>query len=388
MLKEELSKLDKSDLLNIINTWGMPCKSSNKRILITNIIDKYTDEFYIKNALEHLTPLQVDILCLILKNKEVLTLGEISRKMKLQPLNIEQELAVLKHLMFIYQRKNRERITNNLDKYHIYDELKSRILIKTNVNAIQLNISIGASLRLFDISNLNKKYVSIVGKKLSKEEFIKQAVEVKTTKKILKTLTTEEASLVDEIFQSGGMLEIDVVRTSLQEKKLPFEKTLRKLDEFNLAKDIYFVDSRFMRILVIPNEVFDYLKQEPIFIQETGIKEMGEKMICNELDAILNMKKLILFISNKGITLTQSEKIKQVDLKRTEENFLDIDLSLFREKSQTYQIEVILPLLKLFSIVDVKSDNITLEPAADTFLKVEPLNLMKSLLNKINEAEG
>ncbi len=379
-LKEELQGLSRDKQVSIAEVWNVPQKQLDKRNLIP-IFSKYlTDEYYIRGILEKLTPLQVRIYTLIIRSKTVLTLGEIARKVKIQPINIEKELAVLRYLLLVYQRKNRERITNTLDKYYPFEEISVFVSVSANENAEKFKLSIKKMIQKSGFENLNKKYISMVGKKINLIEFSNKSVEDKVLGKIINSFLNEkELVLLVEAFNNGGILEISSVRIILDEQRLEVEPTLKKFDDFNILKDVYYVDERFVRVLTIPVELFDYLVRNPIFIPEEGIKERQDQTVCNHLDFILNMKRLLLFISNKGITLSQSEKVKQSDMRRSEEYFVEIDKNLFREKSQIYQIEMILPILKLFQLIDIRGDNIILEPAFEDFINQDPIILLKKL---------
>ena len=379
-LKEELSQLDQPKLKSLGEVWGLPSQYLNKKNLSIQIEKFMKDEYFIKGILEKLTPLQVQIYSLIITSKTILTLGEISRKIKIQPINIEKELAVLKHLLLVYQRKNRERITSNLDKYHPLNEISNLISTDTNQDSSKFKISIRKEIQQKGFENLEKKYISIIGKKTDLFEFTSQAVEPEIIKKILKGISEKESMLIDEAFNSGGVLEINSARIVLDEQKLAPEPVIKKLDNLNLLKDVYYIDERFIRVLVLPIEIFEYLKRNPIFIKETNIKERIGSKVCNQFDFILNLKKLILFISNKGLTLSQSEKIRQADVKRSEEYLIEIDSHLFKEKSQIHQIEILLPFLRIFGLVDIKGENIVLKSNFEAFLKRDILELLTEMI--------
>ena len=386
-LKEELQEIPRDKQVSIAEVWDIPKKQLDKRNLIPIFLKHLTDEYYIKGILERLTPLQVRIYTLIIGSKIVLTLGEIARKVKMQPINIEKELAVLKYLLLVYQKKNRERITNTLDKYHPFEEISALISVSVNDDSEKFKLSIKKMIQRSGFENLNKKYISIVGKKINLIEFSDKTIEDSIFDKIIHSFLNEkELVLLVEAFNNGGILEINSVRIILDEQKLDIEPTLKKLDDFNILKDVYYVDERFVRVLSIPVELFDYLVRNPIFIPEEGIKERQDQTVCNRLDFILNMKRLLLFISNKGITLSQSEKLKQSDMRRSEEYLVEIDRSLFREKSQIYQIEVILPILKLFELIDIRGDNIILEPSFENFVNQESLSLLEQLTQLVLDA--
>lgn len=387
VLPEELGKLEKEQLLRVAEVWSIPKPPADKRAILQLLLKTFVDPYHLKTVLEKLTPLQVKIFAVILNTKQILTLGEISRKIQLQPINVEKELAVLKHIMLLYQKKNRERITNNLDKYIPFDEFRALVSTDGNSRGEKFQVTIRREVEQTEPQDIDPKYLTILGGKGKKpREYAEKAFKDETLEKTLKTLSEKEMVLIDEAFTNGGIIEINAARIIMDEQKLPMEKTIRRLDAFQLLKDIYFIDERFVRILVIPVELFSYLKRNPLFPVRNDVKELTERTLENGFDFLLNLKKLLLFISNKGLTLSQAEKLRQADMKRSEASLIDIDINLFPEKSQMHQIEIILPLLRLFELVDLRDENVVLIENYEEFLKREPAELLRDLFNRILEA--
>ncbi|MBV6494351.1 MAG: hypothetical protein LDLANPLL_02383 [Turneriella sp.] len=387
MLLEELGKLEKEQLLKVAEVWSIVKPPGEKKALVQLLAKTFVDPYHLKTVLEKLTPLQVKIYSVVLNSKQILTLGEISRKIQLQPINVEKELAVLKHIMLLYQKKNRERITRNLDKYIPFDEFRRLVSTDGNPRGEKFQISIRREVEQTSPEDHDTKYLALLGGKGKKpREYAEKAYKDETLAKTLATLSQGEMTLVDEAFTNGGIIEVNAARIIIDEQKLPLEKTIRRLDAFQILKDIYFIDDRFVRILVIPIELFNYLKKTPLFPIRNDVKELSERTIENGFDFLLNLKKLLLFISNKGLTLSQSEKLRQADMKRSEASLIDIDINLFSEKSQMHQIEIILPLLRLFELVDLRDENVVLIENYEDFLKREPAELLRDLFSKILEA--
>jgi hypothetical protein len=387
MLQEELNKLEIDQLKRIAEIWDIPKVPVDKKNIIQALLATAVDEYYLKGVLEKLTPLQVQIYAIIIESSNILTLGEISRKIKLLPINVEKELAVLKHLMLVFQRKNRERITSNLDKYYPYEEIRNVIKIEYNDNGEKLTYSIEKNLQSTDFDKIDPKYIKLVQKiDKSTTAIHKTAVTDEALENVINDLNDAELFILDEAFTNGGIIEINAARIIMQEKKLMPEKTLRRFHSLQVLIDTYYIDERFVRALVIPIELFNYLKRNPVFPKTSGIKELQHRIISNEFDFILNIKKLLLFISNKGLTLAQSEKIKQADIKKSEESLLEMDLRLFPEKSQVHLIEIILPFLKLFNLVDLRGEDIILLETYEEFLQKEPFSTLRELMETTAEA--
>ena len=97
---------------------------------------------------------------------------------------------------------------------------------------------------------------------------------------------------------------------------------------------------------------------------------------------------MISFISRKGLSLAKSGKIKQADNKRTEQDLLKPDIDIFPEKGQVYQIELILPILKMLNLVDIKGENIVLTGAIDEFQRKDIFELMNLVIHEVNEVRS
>ena len=81
----------------------------------------------------------------------------------------------------------------------------------------------------------------------------------------------------------------------------------------------------------------------------------------------------------KGLELAKSGKIRQVNLKDSEDIFLRPDMNLFIEKSHTYQIEILLPIMRLLDVVRIKYNNVVLRNEYDEILSMS----MQDLIQKV-----
>lgn len=157
LLVSELLKLDGNTFKRLINVWNIKNFPKDKKGQIKQLISAMGDEFYVKGILEKLSAIQVQIYMEILNAPEkVLTLGEISKKFNLPPNSAEVELGVLKRYFLVYQKKNRERLTNTLDRYYVYPQIVGVIQYQTNANGERFNQTIP------EILNRKKKKIKII----------------------------------------------------------------------------------------------------------------------------------------------------------------------------------------------------------------------------------
>lgn len=392
VLFQELSKLEVTELKKLAEIWNISKFSGkDKKSSIQTIYDSIKDEFLLKGVLEKLTSLQVSIFVQILKNKNVQTLGEITRKMNLPPLNAEMELKVLIKYGLVYQRKNRERLTNNLDKYHAYDEVAELVKLDTNQKGEKFRVALDKSHIKANLESIPKDWLNAQGlKKIDNiEDFYKKVSSTEAIAKSIQILDELERDTLLQIFLHGGVIEIDVIRNFIISNRGRFEVIIPKLSSLFLIFDTYYIDEKFIRIATIPKEVFNYLLYNPILPSvKKGTKPKQEKIACNDLDFFLNIKKLISFISQKGLNLAKSGKIKQADNKRTEQSLLKLDIDIFPEKGQVYQIELILPILKLLGLVDIKNENVILLSGVDDFQKRDIFEVMSTVIHEMNEVRS
>ena len=383
VLESELSRLELGALKRVAQVWNVPKLGKDKKTVIKNIIQTMQDDFYLKGVLEKLSATQVTIYTSLLKSKtKVLTLGEISRKISMPPVNAEMELGVLKRYFLVYQRKNRERLTNNLDRYYYYPESGDRVLMETNEKGLKFKPSLPQILQSRDV-------LSPTWKKVLGNQSVTRTTEKENLDEIIDQLSELDRNVLLECFLQGGILEISRAREFIAEKKGKWEQVVASLHELGLLIDDYYIDERFVRLLVCPLEVFEYLQDYPLVPQtKRGTRKRQEKVVSNDLDFYTNIKKMIVYISRKGLNLAKSGKIKQVDLKETENRLLRPDISLFLEKSQIYQIELLLPVMRLLDIVRVKKDDAVLRNNYEEVLKKDLFELMKQVIQEIGQSRN
>lgn len=393
ILQLELERLDVSGLKRVAQVWNITGIGKDKKTIIKNLISGMQNEFNLKGILEKLSSTQVTIYTHILKSKpNIPTLGEISRKISLPPVNTEMELGVLKRYYLVYQRKNRERLTNNLDKYYFYDESGSMVRMDLNDRGQKFRIGLADELQTRkSMADFWKKSLGIKKndiQKLSPGDFA-PAVSEENITALIKSLSEAERTLVSECFKQGGIIEIHRAKEVISLHKGKWESIIRKLHDLAVLLDEYYIDEKFVRILVLPLEVFLYLQKNPILPpQKKGTRRRQEKTASNELDFYLNIKKMITYISRKGLNLAKSGKIKQADLRETENRLLRPDIGLFIEKSEIYQIELLLPVMRLLDIVRVKRDDVVLRNNFEEILRMDPFDLMDLVMNIIIDARS
>ncbi|MBX7059147.1 MAG: helicase [Leptospirales bacterium] len=391
VLQQELDKLDLTALKRVAQLWNIPKLGAEKKAVVKRIVEAMRDEFYLKGVLEKLSATQVTIYVSILKTRasQVLTLGEIARRISMPPVNAEMELGVLKRYFLVYQRKNRERLTNNLDKYYYYGESGAVVRHDANDKGQKFRLSLARILQ--DRKKLPpdwKKFAGVKGDIVS-PDVARALITPEALDAALGSLSDIERETVQECFEQGGMLEITRAREIIQQRRGKWEEVVRRLDDLGLLLDEYYIDEKFIRILAMPQEVFNRLVENPLLpLPKKGQRKRIEKIAANELDFFLNLKKMIVYISRKGLNLAKSGKIKQIDLKETENRLLRPDISLFIEKSQIYQIELLLPVMRLLDVVRVKRDDVVLRNDYESVLDRDPFELMRVVMEEAGQARS
>ncbi|MCS7204169.1 MAG: helicase [Leptospiraceae bacterium] len=381
----ELLKIDGNTLKRLLTIWNIKKIPKDKKNQIKTLMAVMSDEFYVKGILEKLSSIQIQIYLEILSVKDkVLTLGEIARKFSLPPNNAEVELGVLKRYFLVYQRKNRERLTNTLDRYYAYPQ---------SVNAIQFTERKPQEIfqqRIIDVIERIRKEgkLNTLNPIWQTHEKLTDTQIQENIAKLIGELNEVEEELVLAAFKQGGILEINTAREIIDKHKLHWEEVIIKLHKQLLLIDEFFVEERFVRILVMPADVFDYIVKNPIVPKAPkGVKKSLEKITDNQLDFFINIKRTIAYILKRGITLSKSGKLKQTDLRDTENILLPVDIQLFKEKSQIYQIELTLSIMRVLDILRIKKDDVVLRNDWEDLLKKDPLEILKKTLKAIEEIE-
>ncbi|GIX43419.1 MAG: helicase [Leptospiraceae bacterium] len=384
-LLTELIKIDGNTLKRLLNIWNIKKLPKDKKSQIKLLMAAMEDEFYVKGILEKLSAIQIQIYLEIISQPElVLTLGEIAKKFSLPPNSAEMELGVLKRYFLVYQRKNRERLTNTLDRYYAYPQSAKTIKITFEKPIDVFSQSIVSIINELQKENKINDIDPIWQKN---DKWTKEKIE-ENIKILLSKLSDVEEELLLYAFNQGGIIEINPARELIEKNKDKWEDVILKLHKLLLLRDDFFIDEKFIRILVIPEEVFQYLVSNPIIPKTPkGVKKSLERVSKNDLDFFINIKKLIVYILKRGITLSKSGKLKQTDLRDTENFLLPVNIELFKEKSQIYQIELLLTVMRILDIVRIKKDDIVLRNDWEEILKKEPLDILKRTLKAIEEAE-
>ena len=389
-LQQELESLELSALNRLYSLWNIPGTNKEKRTVIKKLILCMQDEFYIKGVLEKLSSTQVTIYSFLLRSKgNIMTLGDIARKISLPPMNAEMELGVLKRYRLVYQRKNRERLTNNLDRYHYYNENGKRVELNSNESNNKLRVSLAKVLIGSPVSpewqKVFKNNISLNGSATTfNQKTSSIASEAKNIGNIISMWGSVEKELIRETFHQGGVMEMSRSREIIQNHKKDWENIVRKLNGSRILLDDYYIDNRFVRVMLLPQEVFHYLQKNPLPIAEKGwVKERQKKIICNDLDFFLNIKKLISYISSRGISLAKSGKIKQVDLRDMEDALLHTDTGLFIEKSQNYQVAHLLPVIRILDNIRLKDHDVVLRNDYEKIVEMNALQLADKVIEAI-----
>ncbi len=389
-LIQELEKLDLPELKKIAVLWNLQKFSGkDKKTSIHQLVEAFLDDFHLKGVLEKLTPIQVTIYTSILKSKNVLTLGEIVRKTTLPPLNAEMELNVLRKYCLLYQRKNRERLTNNLDKYHAFEEIAQNVKLEQNLKSEKYKISLDKVIPKLTEEEIDPHWIKLLSlkKSYSDDDLYKAATNKDNIQILINSLSELERETLRNIFLRGGVVEAETIRNYIHVNRGKFEQVIPALLTKHLVVDVYFIEEKFIRVIVIPKEILLYLQNNPILqAVKKGTKQKQEKTAKNDLDFFLNIKKMVSFISRKGLNLAKSGKVKQADNKRTEQDLLKLDIDIFPEKGQVYQIELILPILKLLGHVEIKGENVVLTGDIDSFQKKDIFEVMNLAIHEVNEA--
>ncbi len=381
VLLNELLKIDGNSFKRLLSIWNIKKIPKDKKGQIKELMNAMEDEFYVKNILEKLSSLQNAIYFEIINSPELmLTLGAITKKFNIPPNTAEIELGVLKRYFLIYQRKNRERLTNTLDRYYAYPQSAKTVQYELNRNNEKFKTS------LVNVLNDRRKTKPSLLEKIWLESTEKNINDV--LQELFQNLSDIEEELILMAFQQGGILDINIARETIEKNKLKWEDIIIKLNKQLLLIDDYYIDEKFIRLLIMPVEVFQYIVDNPIVPKTpAGVKKSLEKVVKNDLDFFINIKKLISYILKRGINLSKSGKLKQTDLRDTENFLLHVDIELFKEKSQIYQIELLLCIMRVLDIVRIKKDDVVLRNNWEEYLSLEPQEILKRTLKNIEELE-
>ncbi len=384
-LLTELLKIDGNTLKRLLTIWNIKKLPKDKKSQIRLLMDAIEDEFYVKGILEKLSSIQIQIYLEIISQPEMmLTLGEIAKRFSLPPNSAEMELGVLKRYFLVYQRKNRERLTNTLDRYYAYPQSAKTIFIKEK----KIHDIFTQSIKKIIENKIKENQLNQLDPVWQVDQKWNETLINETLRGLIDALSEVEEELILTAFNQGGVIEINHARDIIEKNKEKWEDVIIKLNAQLLLLDEYYIEDKFIRILVLPDDVFDYIVKNPIISKANkGIKKSLERTSENNLDFFINIKKLMIYILKRGITLSKSGKLKQTDLRDTENYLLPVDIQLFKEKSQIFQVELLLTIMRILDIVRVKKDDVVLRNDWEEVLRLEPIDILKRTLKAIEDSE-
>lgn len=384
-LLTELLKIDGNTLKRLLTIWNIKKLPKDKKSQIKLLMDAIEDEFYVKGILEKLSSIQIQIYLEIISQPEMmLTLGEIAKRFSLPPNSAEMELGVLKRYFLVYQRKNRERLTNTLDRYYAYPQSAKTIFIQEK----KIHDIFTQSIKKIIENRIKENQLNQLDAVWQVDQKWNETLINETLKSLIGNLSEVEEELILTAFNQGGIIDINHARDIIEKNKEKWEDIIIKLNSQLLLLDEYYIEEKFIRILVLPEDVFDYIVKNPIISKANkGIKKSLERISENNLDFFINIKKLMIYILKRGITLSKSGKLKQTDLRDTENYLLPIDIQLFKEKSQIFQVEILLTIMRILDIVRVKKDDVVLRNDWEEILKLDSIEILKRTLKAIEDSE-
>ena len=72
-----------------------------------------------------------------------------------------------------------------------------------------------------------------------------------------------EKKMLFETFLRGGIIDINSARDIILDHKEKWQDVLPRLGNLGFLFDEYYIDERFIRILLIPKDVFEYILNHP-----------------------------------------------------------------------------------------------------------------------------
>ena len=399
-LKIELSKLELPGLKRLATLWSSQSTTRSPRSIIgmgkaktiRQLLEAMQSIFHIRGVLEKLSATQTRLYMKMLDAQpEILTLGQLSKFISMPVKNTEMELNVLKKYSLIFQRKNRERLTNNLDKCYPHLEISQYIKIDPKEQIWPLQYSLAELETGNDTGLETGNDIGNNAKDNAKDNRTKKeplSISHQSIVARLKKTTEVEKELLCECLDHGGTLEINNLRHFFQLKNMLWEKSTIHLLDLGLLIDQHFFLGKLIRFLIIPEEVYACLEKDPFLLLRSVKKNRSvsnNRHICNDLDFYLNIKKLLLYICKRELGLAQSGKIKQIDFRETERILIAANINLFVEKSQIHQIELLLPIMSLLKMVRVKGEQIVLKQEFDQMIRIPCMELLQKICDLLRQ---
>jgi len=311
LITNAIKRLPKRNLIEISNLLLCP------EINADSIISSITTHTGLHLILSSLSENELKILKLVYSRKDYVTLGEIEKHLKVSIIETEDMTASLSGKLLLYTLKNRQLLSNRLDKIYTIKEISD----------------------VFNISEL-----SDIKGKLKK---ISDSM-LKTEKSFIRKLTASDnkiKSMLNPIIKSGGITSLTQLLKISPEDSI--NKTINTSIKNNLISAFHIMEYPFHTLVTVSEDLISEL------VSNENENKTEDINIANRYSFTINLLHTFDTISTHGLFLTRLKKFRIIDRKRITDAMIkitDIDGKIISQESVSQLTLFILKKLKCLKL--------------------------------------
>ena len=280
------------------------------------------------------------------------TFGEIQKELDIEVSEIADKVENLSNNLLVYIMKNRQLLSNKLDKVYAISEI-SKTLNIVDVKTI------------FD--RMNKSLLNLKDRSYSKEH--------------IGPLKDEKiSSLLRFIAESGCITTLDNAINHIGAKS--FEKIISNLLKEKMLYMFHSYHPDFNTYLVLGDKIASYVSS--IENQEQTKKKLN---VFSRYNLIINLLNTYDTISTFGLFLTKQQNFRKIDMRRISEVMLEIKDICGKTLSQEEIAQLSLFLLKNLGCLKMNKDIVEVSLSNIQKLLGNPLKLVHKIIKSLKDPE-
>ncbi|MCP4131403.1 MAG: hypothetical protein GY754_10520 [bacterium] len=251
------------------------------------IISRITSYSGLDKILTGLSLNELQMLQLVYSNDAVITLGEIEKKLEINIAEVEKTANGLAGKLMLYIIKNRQLLSNKLDKIYGIEEIASIINI-TGISTIHEELAkISASLEQTDEDEA-------------------------ASSTVLNNAESNIKQILIHLAESGGIVSLEDFQSYCT--KEPFDSVLSTMLEQKLISMCQVITPRYHTVILVDEKI------APAAAHLVAKKETKDNRVHNRFHFLLNTFNAFDVISTYGMFLTKQGKFRIIDEKRIMES--------------------------------------------------------------------
>ena len=284
-IQDIIKKLNRAQIREIQNIFGIKDPARNISGLIYARLISHPG---MAEMISHLNQDERKILNLAFDEKDGITYEEIGKRLSLDINQVERYAGKLISMLLVYVLKNRQKLSNKLDKVYLLPE------IYNTLNPLTEHF-------------INDNFSDICESLFRKEARKKDSINIKKQ---------PSAKYLDFIFNSGGIVFLEEFETLVPKNSL--QKTLSDLLKSKYVHIFHDLSFSGKTMIVLDKKTFIQMAEN---LKKTNANPVN---VRNRYNTLLNILKTYDSVSTFGLFLTKQNQFRKIDRRHLEESMIKI----------------------------------------------------------------